>query len=101
MTRIVRPALLVVVACLLLLAPGAAQAQRRRVIVTTVSPYWGYTRYSYAAALFGLADYTRADAQWRFTIQKAAQEREKTRRMKLETRRIELEHMKWERNFQW
>lgn len=94
MNRVLRPVLLIALACVVLLPSRGARGQV--VVLRTYTPYWGY-----AATLHGMADLTRATAQYHVTIQKAAQERETTRRMKLETRKEELEHMKWERDFQW
>ena len=84
----------------LFLAPAAnAEDPYEGGLVTRPSPYWGYTRDPYG--LHGLADYTRASGEYLNLVQKAAQARERTRAMKLETRKKELEHMKWERNFLW
>src|SRR5262249_54708849 len=106
MARIVRLAGLGAVACLVLLSPGSAQTIRvvdpyPVTVVTRPSPYWGYVRSMYAAGdyLRGAAALTRANADYHVRIQEASQEREKTRRMKLETRKAELEHVRWERNF--
>src|SRR5262249_38607561 len=103
MARIVRLAGLGVVACLAFFSSGSAQPAAtdpyRITIVTAPSPYWGYTRSPYGSYLHGVADLTRANAEYLVRTQEAAQEREKTRRMKLETRKAELEHIRWEKNF--
>jgi hypothetical protein len=104
MSAIFRAFGLAAVAILLLLSAGSAQTETAgdpydTADVTDPTPYWGYTRF--AAYLHGLADLTRATGTYHIRIQKAAQVREKTRQMKLETRRLELQQIRWERNFIW
>src|SRR5262245_59968955 len=73
----------------------------RYVVVTRPAPYWGYYYAPYAAALHGLADYTRAEGEYLLLRESARQQREVTRRAKLDTRKKEWEHIKWERDFIW
>jgi hypothetical protein len=80
---------------------GGPRDPYRLVVVTRPAPYWGYYYSPYAAALHGLADYTRAEGQYLLMRESARQQREVTRQKKLETRQKELEHIKWERDFIW
>lgn len=85
-------------------APAGAQYSRygdpyRAVLVASPSPYWGYTYNPYASMLHGAADVTRANGDYFIKTQAAALMREQVRRAKLETRRLQLEHWAWERDF--
>ncbi|HTU22475.1 MAG TPA: hypothetical protein VMG10_30835 [Gemmataceae bacterium] len=71
----------------------------RTVVVAAASPYWGYTYNPYASYLHGVAAVTRANGDYLKKTQQAAMLREKVRRAKLETRRLQLEHWEWERDF--
>lgn len=93
-----------VTALCVLASPVGAQYSRygdpyRTVIFATPSPYWGYTYNPYASMLHGAADVTRANGDYFIKTQKAARLREEVRRSKLETRRLQLEHWAWERDF--
>ncbi len=104
MNQLFRFGLLGALGCLLLALAGSAQTSSsadpyKLVIVTTPNPYWGYTRNPYASALHGRADLVRATADYHVRIQKAAQEREKTRKMKLDKRIDDLKRTKWADNF--
>jgi len=70
------------------------------------SPYWGYTYNPYASTLRGIASVGHAQAniiraQGEFLVnrEQAALVREQVRVAKLETRKKELEHWEWEREF--
>jgi hypothetical protein len=63
------------------------------VIATAPSPYWGYVYSPYGDAV-------RAQGDFLIKKEQAALLREDVRRAKLVTRRQELEHWEWERDFQ-
>jgi hypothetical protein len=73
-------------------APAAAQT-------TIVTRNWGYAYNPYGGYLHGAAEVTRANADYLVRVQEAASLREDVRQKRLETRRKQLEHMAWEREF--
>lgn len=81
---------------LLLVSRAPAQSSGtdpyKGVITTSPSPYWGYTYSPYGDAV-------RAEGDFLIKKQEAALLREQVRQKKLETRRLELEHWEWERDF--
>jgi len=78
-----------------------------RTVVTAPSRYWGYTYVPYAQsplyagaeAVRAGAEYLRAEGDFLVKKQEVASLREDVRQKKLVTRRQELEHWKWEREF--
>jgi hypothetical protein len=85
-------------------APADAQYSRygdpyNRVLVAAPSSYWGYTYNPYASMLHGAAEVTRANGDYFLKTQEAARLREEVRQAKLVTRRLQLEHWAWERDF--
>ncbi len=114
MSRTALCSLLLVVGWLIVLPPAVPQPgnappgptdsgdlpdpyRARNVVIP--SPYWGYSINPYASYLHGVADVTRANAQYQVIIQQAALAREQVRAVKLQRRRQELEHWAWEREF--
>jgi hypothetical protein len=106
--------LLACAAGLLLIAsrsPAQGLDPYTRAVLTSASPYWGYTYRPYyqdplAAQLHASADavragavYLRAEGDFLVKKMEAASLREDVRQKKLETRRKELEHWEWERDF--
>jgi hypothetical protein len=92
------------VALCALVSPAGAQYSGygdpyKVVVVATPSPYWGYTYNPYASALHGVAAIIHAKGDFLVKKQEAALRREQVRRAKLVTRRLELEHWEWERDF--
>jgi hypothetical protein len=86
--------------------PAAAQSTLsadpyRTVVITAPSPYWGatYTPYVVRTPLDGVAAVIEAQGDYLDKVQKAALLREEVRQKKLETRRKQLEHWEWERDF--
>ena len=73
----------------------------RTVVVTAPSPYWGatYTPYVVRTPLDGVAAVIEAQGDYLVKVQRAALLREEVRQKKLETRRKQLEHWEWERDF--
>jgi hypothetical protein len=81
-----------------------------RTVVTAPSRYWGYTYQPYADPISGPlhaaadavragGDYLRAEGDYLTKKLEAASLREDVRQKKLVTRRQELEHWEWERDF--
>jgi hypothetical protein len=68
-------------------------------VMSTPSPYWGYTYSPYASALHGVADVIRSQGQYLVNKEQATMMREKNRQEKITTRRKEVEHWVWEREF--
>jgi hypothetical protein len=68
-------------------------------VVSAPSPYWGYSSNPYGGYLHGVADVTRAQGQWLLYQQEAIRLREKNRQEKVVSRRMEIEHWVWEREF--
>jgi hypothetical protein len=72
----------------------------RAVISAAPSSYWGYTYSPYATTpLHGVAAIIHAQGDYLVKRQEAALLREQVRQVKLQTRRLQLEHWEWERNF--
>ncbi len=98
-------AVAVSVAALGTLAPSAAAQSLRpgdpyRIVIRAApSTYWGYTYNPYASTLRGAAAVIRAQGDFLIKSQVAALVREQVRRSKLQTRRLQLEHWEWERDF--
>jgi hypothetical protein len=88
---------------LVLTAPAVAQAADpyRNIVVSTPTPYWGYSYAPYVVrnALDGIAEIIRAQGDFLVKTQEASLLREEVRQKKFETRRKELEHWEWERDF--
>lgn len=85
-------------------APADAQYSRygdpyNRVLVAAPSSYWGYTYSPYASMLHGAAAVTQANGDYFIKTQQAALLREEARRSRLVTRRLQMEHWAWERDF--
>jgi len=87
-------------------AQSATSNPYRIQVVHVPSPYWGYTYNPYASTLRGIASVGHAQAniiraQGEFLVnrEQAALVREQVRVAKLETRKKELEHWEWEREF--
>ncbi len=73
--------------------PARGQDPYNRIVNTTSSPYWGYTYTPYLQNDWsGYGDFL-------IKRQQAAILREEVRQKKLETRKAELEHLEWEREF--
>ena len=69
-------------------------------VVAAPSPYWGYSYYPYGGTLLhGVASIIEAKGDYLIKTQQAALLREQVRREKLVTRRLQLEHWEWERDF--
>ncbi len=99
MTRFALIALLSVCHTLPFLPEAAAQVPSSGRAIVVPVPYWGYTYNPYASALRGVADVTRANAQYLVTVQKAALLQEQVRVAKLATRTEALIQWAWEREF--
>jgi hypothetical protein len=103
MVRTASPFVLAVPACLILFTPARAQTLVTNPYQTVVgrvrSPYWGYAYNPYGDLLYGAADLVRAQGELLLQNQRAALLNHEVKRAKLETRRKELEHREWERDF--
>jgi hypothetical protein len=78
---------------------GYGDPYKTVVVAAAPSSYWGYTYNPYAAMLHGAADLTRANGDYFKKTQEAALLREQVRQVKIQTRRLQLEHWAWERDF--
>ena len=106
--RALNPALAAVTLLTLLAGPTAVQARNpyRRAVVPAPSPYWGYAWNPYgwwdpyASELHGVASIIQAQGDFLVKSQQALLLRENVRRERLNTRKAELLHWEWERDFQ-
>lgn len=89
-----------------LAVPAAAQSSTlgdpyKRAVPTAPSDYWGYTYNPYAgySPLHGVAAIIEAQGDFLLKVEEANLRHQDVIRARLETRRVELEHWVWEREF--